>query len=103
MIEYAVYLKRFQGSPRPDVCVFADDDRETAIRAMASYVKHNGFTVHDQDGWFTVSDVVLVEKERIVGAPVLSVTSYCKLFDVCGDRKKEDAARRAVEGKEAGA
>ena len=54
---------------------------------MAKYVKENGFSIHDRDGWFTVADVVLVEKEPIFGAPVISVTPYCELFDVYGNRK----------------
>lgn len=81
MIEYHVMLKRFPGSSRPDVCVFRDDNRETALKEMHKYVKQNGFTVWDKDGHYTIENVVLMEKEPIVGAPVLSETPYHELFD----------------------
>ena len=89
MVEYSVMLKRFPGSARPDVCIFRDEDRETAIREMQKYVRKNGFTVHDTDGHYTISSVVLVEKEPIAGSPVLSVTRYHELFDECDNRRKE--------------
>lgn len=89
MIEYSVILKRFPGSSRPDVCIFRDEDREAAIREMRSYVKQNGFTIHDPDGHFTIAGVHLVEKEPIVGSPVLSITHYHDLFDECDNRRKE--------------
>ena len=88
MVEYSVVLKRFEGSSRPDVCVFRDDDRETAIREMQKYCKKNGFSVYDSDGHFTIANILLVEKEPIVGAPVLSATPYCDLFDIYDNRKK---------------
>jgi hypothetical protein len=87
MVEYSVMLERHRGSSRPDVCIFRDENRDVAIREMAKYVKENGFSIHDRDGWFAVADVVLVEKEPIVGAPVISVTPYIELFDVYGNRK----------------
>ena len=87
MVEYSVMLKRHRGSSRPDVCIFRDENRDVAIREMAKYVKENGFRIHDRDGWFTVVDVVLVEKEPIVGSPVISATSYCELFDAYGNRR----------------
>ena len=67
MIEYSVMLERHKGSSRPDVCIFSDYDRETAIAEMGAYCKKNGFTVKDHDGQFTIADIVLVEKEPIVG------------------------------------
>ena len=63
MIEYSVMLERHKGSSRPDVCVFSDYDRETAIAEMGAYCTKNGFTVYDHDGRFTVADIVLVARE----------------------------------------
>ena len=87
MIEYSVILKRFPGSSRPDVCIFRDDDREKAIKAMAKYNKENGFSIHDRDGHFTIASIHLVEKEPIVGAPIISELAYHELFDHLGNRK----------------
>jgi hypothetical protein len=81
MIEYSVILERHPGSSRPDVCIFRDEDRDKALLEMHKYVKKNGFTIYDKDGRFTIADVVLVEKEPIVGSPVISETPYCKLFN----------------------
>jgi hypothetical protein len=81
MIEYSVMLKRFPGSSRSDVCIFRDENRDVALCEMHRYVKHNGFSIHERDGHFTIADVVLIEKEPIVGSPVISETSYCKLFN----------------------
>ena len=44
--------------------------------------------VYDNDGRFTVADVVLIAKEPIVGAPIISETSYCELFDIYDNRKE---------------
>lgn len=85
---YKVVLKRHEHTQRPDVCVFYDEDRETAIKAMKRYVEHNGFTIHEDDGWFTVADILLVEQERYVGAPVISVKRYNEIFDIDGKRRK---------------
>ena len=90
MVEYSVILERFEGSARPDVCIFRDESREKAIKAMRDYDAKNGFSIYDADGHFTIADILLVEKEPVVGAPVLSVTPYCELFDCCGNRKKEE-------------
>lgn len=81
MVEYHVMLKRHQGSSRPDVCIFRDESRDAALRAMRNYGKTYGFSVDDQDGRHTIADIVLVEKEPIHGSPVLSVTPYRELFD----------------------
>lgn len=89
MIEYSVVLKRYKGSSRPNVIIFRDEDREKAIKEMAKYRKANGYIVQDPDGKFTIADILLVEQEPIVGAPVLSVTSYHKIFDVYGNRREE--------------
>ena len=81
MVEYQVILKRHEGSSRPDVCVFRDEDRKVSLREMRKYYQKNGFTVQDRDGRFSVADILLVEKEPIVGAPVVSVKSYHELFE----------------------
>ena len=87
MIEYSVMLKRFPGSTRPDVCIFRDEDREKAISEMAKYAKQNGFSIYDRDGHFTIATISLVEKEPIVGAPVISEMKYHELFDHLGNRR----------------
>lgn len=81
MVEYSVMLKRGKGSSRQDVCIFRDEDRNAALTEMHKYVKQNGFSIHDRDGWFTIDNVVLVEKEPIYGSPVLNITPYRELFD----------------------
>ena len=81
MVEYQVMLKRHQGSSRPDVCIFRDENRDAALRAMRNYGKTYGFCVADPDGRHTIADIVLIEKEPIHGAPVLSTRSYWELFD----------------------
>lgn len=86
MVQYSVILKRYEGSPRPDVVVFRDEDRERAISEMRKYVQKNGFSVDDRDGRFTIKTVVLEEKEPVAGAPVLSSIPYYKLFDPNGRR-----------------
>ena len=91
MVEYSVVLKRHKGSSRPNVIIFRDEDRENAIKEMAKYCKANGFAIQDHDGKFTIADILLVEQESIVGAPVLSVTSYHEIFDVYGNRRKDNA------------
>ena len=91
MVEYSVVLKRHKGSSRPNVIIFRDEDREKAIKEMAKYRKANGYAVQDHDGKFTIADILLVEQESIVGAPVLSVTSYHEIFDVYGNRRKDNA------------
>lgn len=81
MVEYSVVLKRHRGSTRPNVTLFRDENRDAALRMMQKYCKENGFTVFDHDGRFTIADILLVEQEPIVGAPVLNVTTYHELFD----------------------
>lgn len=90
MIQYSVILKRYEGSSRPDVIIFRDEDREKAISEMKKYVKANGFTVYDRDGRFTIKTVVLEKKEPIVGSPVLSLIPYHKLFDHLDNRLPEE-------------
>ena len=90
MVEYSVVLKRFEGSSRPDVIVFRDEDREKAISEMRKYVVQNGFTVYDNDGRFTIKTIILEEKEPIAGSPVLSSIPYHKLFDHLDRRIKDE-------------
>lgn len=89
MVTYYVVLKRHKGSSRPDVIVFYDEDRETAIAEMRNYVKKNGFTVYDTDGRFTIATVALIEKEPIYGSPVISETPYHEIFDHLDQRKEQ--------------
>ncbi len=89
MVEYSVILKRYDGSSRPDVVVFRDEDREKAISEMAKYDRKNGFTVQDHDGRFTIKTIILEAKEPIAGAPVLSSIPYHELFDHLGNRRPE--------------
>jgi len=89
MIEYSVMLKRFPGSSRPDVCIFRDYDREKAIREMRNYANKNGFSIHDPDGHYTIAGIHLIEKEPIVGAPIISELAYHELFDYLGNRRMD--------------
>lgn len=89
MIEYEVILKRGPRSSRPDVCIFRDEDREKAINEMLKYTNKYGFTVLDKDGRYTIANVELVEREPIVGAPVISRKSWIEIFDETGARRKE--------------
>lgn len=75
MIEYYVILRRVA----KDVCIFRDEDRQKAVAFMNDYIKSNGFTIVEKEGRFTVSDVVLSERESIVGGKVLSETNYINL------------------------
>ena len=81
MVQYSVILKRYDGSARPDVVIFQDEDRDKALKEMRKYRQRNGYSVQDKDGWFTIADIVLVEKEPIAGAPVISETPYRELFN----------------------
>lgn len=80
---YRVVLKRHRPSTRPDVCIFYDDNRKTALKEMQKYVKAHGFTIDDKDGCFTIADVLLV-KQTFTG-DVISTTPYHKIFDVVTD------------------
>lgn len=85
MLEYSVMLKRFDGSSRPDVCIFRDEDRGKALAEMRKYVRKNGFSVQDNDGHHTIKTVSLVEKEPVVWAPVISEKAYHELFNTITD------------------
>ena len=81
---YKVVLERHRPAIRPDVCVFYDENRTTALNEMAKYVKANGFTICENDGRFSIGDVVLVQSS-LTGETV-SKTSYHELFDIFGKK-----------------
>lgn len=81
---WKVMLKHHRPSARPDVCIFFDEDRTIALNEMRKYVKANGFSITENDGCFSIADVLLVQC-RLTGE-VISTTPYCKLFDVISDR-----------------
>lgn len=85
-IIYEAILKRHNGSDRPDVCIFYDEDKELVIRKIADYDRKNGFTITEKDGLFSIADIVL-RKKKLTGE-VLSETPYHEIFDtVTGKRK----------------
>jgi len=89
MIEYSVVLKRFPGSAKPDVCIFRDEDKEKAIKAMADYDRKYGFSIQDSDGRYTIAGIHLVEKKPVVGEPILHEWEYLDIFDYLGRRRTE--------------
>lgn len=76
---FDVILKRHRGSNRKDVCVFYDEDKMLAVDKMGEYVKKNGFTITENDGRFTIADVILREREPT--GKVISETSYHEIFE----------------------
>lgn len=56
-IIYEAILKRHNGSDRPDVCIFYDEDKELVIREIADYDRKNGFTITEKDGRFSIADI----------------------------------------------
>lgn len=66
----------YVGEPKY-ITVFYDENRDIALKAMRKYVKKNGFAT--PDGNFTVKNVVLREREST--GKIISMTSYCKLFN----------------------
>lgn len=88
MIIYDVLLKQqhykpiagYVGEPKY-ICIFYDENRKTALRAMQKYVKKNGFVTPDKK--LIVADVVLREREST--GKVINTYPYCKLFDVITD------------------
>ena len=98
MIEYFVILQRHRGSRFPDVCIFRDEDRETAIREMWKYRKKHGFTLEENDGRrSTIADILLVEREPVTGGKTISTTPYCHLFNSFDDRRPEEETRKLQE------
>lgn len=86
-IIYDVILKRHNGSSRPDVCIFYDEDKELSISAMADYDKKNGFSITEKDGRYSIADIIL--RERKSTGEVISETSYHKIFDVVTGKRIE--------------
>lgn len=81
---YKAVLKRHRPAARPDVCVFYDENKTAVLNEMAKYVKANGFTISENDGKFSIGDVVLVQSS-LTGETV-SETPYHELFDVFGKK-----------------
>lgn len=92
-IIYDVLLKQmdykplvgYVGEPRY-ICVFYDESRKKALRAMRDYVEKTGFVTPDKQ--FHVADVVL--RERKTTGEVISMSSYCELFLQSRKNKKEE-------------
>jgi hypothetical protein len=80
MIEYEAVIKRHKGSSKPDIYLIRDENKETVLKAMKDYCKQNGFTVVENGGRFTIANIVLIEREPIFGAPILSETPYIEIF-----------------------
>ena len=55
---FDVILKRHRGSNRKNVCVFYDENKMLAVEKMGEYVKKNGFTIYENNGRFTIADVI---------------------------------------------
>ena len=81
---YDVIAKRHRGSSQPDVVLFYDEDKEKAISEMKKYVDKNGFVIIENEGRFTIGDVVLREREST--GKEISRKSYRELFDIFGKR-----------------
>ena len=78
-MEYEVILLR----SGHDHVIYWGKDREKAIHAMQVYVAKNGFFVQELTGRYVVTDIILLETERISAAnEKVSVTRYCELFDL---------------------
>ncbi|MCI9517467.1 MAG: hypothetical protein HFI80_10760 [Lachnospiraceae bacterium] len=89
-IIYDVIAKRHENCTRPDVVLFYDENKETAIKFMGDYDKKNGFTLYEKDGRFTIADIIL--RERYSTGEEISQKSYIEIYDECGRRRKEQAA-----------
>ena len=89
---YDVVAKRHKGSSQSDVVLFYDEDKEKAIKFMGNYNKKNGFTIEEKNGKFTISNIILRERERT--GKVISETPYINLFDVCGNRRRRSDGKR---------
>lgn len=83
-IIYDVIAKRHKGSPRPDIVLFYDEDREEAIKFMSQYRRKHGFTIEEKEGRFSIADLILREREST--GKLISETQYCKLFNVFDKR-----------------
>ena len=71
------------------MCIFRDEDKEKAIKAMADYDRKYGFSIQDSDGWHTIAGIHLVEKRPVIGEPILHECEYLDIFDCLGRRRAE--------------
>ena len=76
----------YVGEPKY-ICVFCDESRKAALKAMRDYVKKNGFVTPDKQS--TVADVVL--RERKTTGEVINITTYHKLFNTVTGELWENA------------
>lgn len=86
-IIYDAILKRHEGSCRPDVCVFYDEDKELVIAQIADYDSKNGFSIKEKDGRFSIADIIL--RARKLTGEVISETSYHEIFDTVTGKRIE--------------
>ena len=73
----------YYGEPKY-TCIFYDEDRNKALKEMQKYVDSHGFTTPDKK--FTIENVVLREREST--GKVISIASYCELFDTVTGKLK---------------
>lgn len=85
------YYATLQTATDGNIVTYYDEDKEKVITEMMRYVKANGFTYRSPANGlrFTIHDYVLVEREPVHGAPVLSETSYHLLADHNNQRRNE--------------
>ena len=76
----------YVGEPKY-ICVFYDESKKAALKAMQNYVKKNGFVTPDKQ--YTVADVVL--RKRKTTGEVISITPYHKLFNTVTDELLKNA------------
>ena len=95
MIEYSVILVRWT---KGDVTIFRDESFSKAVLKMRDYVKRNGFTIHTDNGRFTIKNVKIVKKEPIVGKRVIKEYSYIDLINGDDTIKKETVEMMKKEG-----
>lgn len=92
---YDVILKRHNGSSRPDVCIFYDEDKELAVAAMADYNRKNGFSITEKGGRLSIADIVL--RERKATGEVISETPYREIFDTVTGKRIESSEKEKGE------
>ena len=87
-IIYDAILRRHEGSARPDVCIFYDEDKELVINKIADYDKKNGFSITEKDGRrYAITDIIL--RERKPTGEVISKMPYHKIFDTVTGKRIE--------------
>ena len=87
---YDVIAEKYSGDPRPDIILFYDEDKETAIKFMREYKKKHGFSIYENHNEFSVANLML--RDRTSDGKELSRKSYIELFDIYGNRRKEEQA-----------